>query len=294
MACDYTFLPDRRNIPANGTSSTRLHVKARAANRGTAPKQILFTLKATRQGELLSCASVQGGLNQVPGRPITVELIPPQQSQAGLAKYSVRVTNPFSGPIQVWLEAHDENDALEFKFASQSVVISPGADGLVAMTARPKDKLLATDQRRVHKFTVSALIQGTSVPTVTNGTLAQIPGYDWSGPVGKFLSFIGTILKLIWKFIRWLIPWIIVLIVLIFLADLAIAGLYYFVNNDPQLGPIITGLIPANLITGLHDTMLFKSISDSIVETAVKILAVVQQRMTPPPPTPTPAPTPTP
>ena len=294
MACEYTFLPDRRNIPANGTSSTRLHVKARVAQQGQTPKQILFTVKAVRQGELLPCASVQGGLNQIPGRPITVELIPPQQSQAGLAKYSLRITNPFSGPIQVWLEAHDENDALEFKFANQSVVVFPGTDGLVGMTARPKDALLPADQRRVHKFAVSALIQGTSVPTITNGTLAQIKGYDWSGPVGKVLSFFGNIFKLLWKFILWLIPWIIVLIVLIFLADLVIAGLFYFVNNDPQLGPIITGLIPANMLTGLHDTMLFKSIADSIVEAAIKILAVVQQRMTPPPPTPVPAPTPTP
>jgi hypothetical protein len=270
----------------------RLHVKARAGHRGEAPRQILFTVKATRRGELLPCASVQGGLNQVPGKPIKIELIPPQQSQPGQASFSVRVNNPFPGPIQVWMEARDENDALEFKFPKQSVVISPGADGLVAMTVRPKDKLLATDQRRVHKFAVSALVQGLSVPAVASGTLAQVPGYDWSGPIGKVLKFFGSILQLVWKAIRWAIPWIIVLLILIFLADLVIAGLYYFVNNDPQLGPIITEVVPAQFIDGLHRTMLFRAIADSIVEAAVKILAVVQQRMTPPPPTPVPTPNP--
>lgn len=287
MACDYTFLPDKRYVPANGTSSTRLRVRARSAHRGEAQKQILFAVKATRQGELVPCASVQGGLNQIPGRPINLELIPPQQSQPGLAKYSLRVNNPFAIPIQVWLDARDENDALEFKFANQSVVINPGTAGQVEMTARPKDKLLPEDQRRVHKFTVSALIQGITVPAVINGTLAQTEGFDWGGPLGKVFSFIGNIFKLIWKFIRWLIPWIIVLIILIFLADLVIAGLYYFVNNDPQIGPIITGLVPSDMISWLHETMLFKSISDSIIKAIFEILAVVQQRMTPPP---TPAP----
>jgi hypothetical protein len=262
------------------------------AHRGEAQKQILFTVKATRQGELLPCASVQGGLNQLPGKPIKIELIPPQQSQPGQANYSVRVNNPFSGPIQVWMEARDENDALEFKFPHQSIIISPGADGLVAMNVRPKDKLLPEDQRRVHKFVVSALVQGTNLPAVTNGTLAQIKGYDWSGPVGKFLSIIGSFFKLVWKAIRWAIPWIIVLLVLIFLANLVIAAMFYFVNNDPQLGPIITGLIPADTIEGLHRTMLFKSIADAIVDAAVKILSVVQQRLTPPPPAPVPNPNP--
>jgi hypothetical protein len=160
------------------------------------------------------------------------------------------------------------------------------------MSVRPKDKLLPEDQRRVHKFVVSALVQGTNLPAVTNGTLAQIKGYDWSGPVGKFLSLIGTFFKLVWKAIRWAIPWIIVLLVLIFLADLVIAAMFYFVNNDPQLGPIITGLVPAETIDGLHESMLFRSIADAIVDAAVKILSVVQQRLTPPAPTPVPNPNP--
>jgi hypothetical protein len=293
MACDYTFSPDRRNVPAVGTTSIRLHVRARAANRGAAPKQITFTVKATRQGELVHCASLQGGLSQLPGRPLTLELIPPQQSQPSLAKYSLRVNNPFAVPIQIWLDARDENDALEFKFANQSLVINPGATGTVELTARPKDKLLPADQRRVHKFAVSALVQGIPTPTIINGTLAQTKGFDWGGPLGKVLGFIGGIFKLIWKFIGWLIPWIIALIVLIFLADLVIAGLFYFANNDPQIGPIITGVLPNDTLNWLHDTMLFKSIADTIVEAVFKILAVVQQRMTPPPPTPAP-PTPAP
>ena len=293
LACDYTFLPDNRLIPANGTSSTRLHIKARLGHRGDAPRPIAFKVSATRKGDLLPCAAASGGFNQLPGRPIAIELIPPQQSQPGRAKFSVRVNNPFSAPIQIWLDARDENDALEFKFSNQSVQVSPGAAGVFELSANPKDKLLPTDQRRVHKFTVTAQIQGGGLPVGTNGILAQTKSEDLSGPIGKFFGFIGSLLKLAWKFIRWLIPWIIVLIVLIFLADLGIAALYYFVQNDAQLGPIITGLIPLNLIDTLHKTMLFGSISDSIVEAVMKILAVVQQRISPPP-TPTPAPTPTP
>ena len=149
MACDYTFLPDRRYISATGTSSTRLRVKARAPYRGAGQKQIVFTVKATRQGELLPTSTVQGSFNQLPGRPIALELIPPQQSQPGSAKYSVRVHNPFNGPIQVWLEARDEADALAFTITPQRFQILAGGDGLIEVRVTPKDKLLPTDQRRV-------------------------------------------------------------------------------------------------------------------------------------------------
>ena len=92
MACEYTFLPDRRFVSANGTSSIRLHVKARAAYRGDKPKPITFTVKATRGGELLPAATVQGQLNQIPGQPLTVQLIPPQLSSTGRASYSTART----------------------------------------------------------------------------------------------------------------------------------------------------------------------------------------------------------
>lgn len=287
MACDYVFLPDRRYISANGTSSTRLHVKARAPFRGAGQKQIVFTVKATRQGELLPTSTVQGSLNQMPGRPIALELIPPQQSQPSRAKYSVRVHNPFNAPIQVWLEARDEEDALAFTLSPQRIQIPPGGDGLVEMRVIPKDKLLPTDQRRVHKFVVSALVEGTSAPSTASGTLAQVRGFDWSGPVGKVLGFIVAALKLMLKIFLWVIPWIILLIILYFIANLGIAGLYYIVQHDSQLGPVISGLIPDQLLVFLHNTLLFKSISDSIVEAVAKIMAVLQMRFNPPP-TPTP------
>jgi hypothetical protein len=287
MACDYTFLPDRRYISANGTSSTRLLVKARAPFRGTGQKQIVFTVKATRQGELLPTSTVQGSLNQIPGRPIALELIPPQQSQPGSAKYSIRLHNPFTGPIQVWLEARDEADALAFTISPQRFQIAAGGDGLIEMRVTPKDKLLPTDQRRVHKFVVSALIEGTSTPSTTNGTLAQVKGFDWAGPVGKVMGFIVAALKLILKIFLWAIPWIIVLIILIFIADVVIAGLFHIVETDNQLGPVITGLIPLKLLTTLHDTLLFKSIADSIADAIAKVMAILQVRLNPPP---TPAP----
>jgi hypothetical protein len=262
-------------------------VKARAPYRGAGQKQIVFTVKATRQGELLPTSTVQGSLNQMPGRPIALELIPPQQSQPSRAKYSVRVHNPFNAPIQVWLEARDEEDALAFTLSPQRIRIPPGGDGLVEMRVIPKDKLLPTDQRRVHKFVVSALVEGTSAPSTASGTLAQVKGFDWSGPVGKVLGFIVAALKLMLKIFLWVIPWIILLIILYFIANLGIAGLYYIVQHDSQLGPVISGLIPDQLLVFLHNTLLFKSISDSIVEAVAKIMAVLQMRFNPPP-TPTP------
>jgi hypothetical protein len=289
MACDYTFLPDRRYVPANGTSSTRLHVKARAANRGQASRPIAFTVKATRQGELLPTATSQGTFQQAPGRPLSIELIPAQQSQTGAAKYSVRVRNPFPTPINVWLDARDENDAVAFKLSPQGIRVPPGTDGLVNLVATPKDKLLASEQRRVHKFSVYATLEGAATPTTIPGTLAQTQGFDWGGPLGKLGNFIVGAIKLIFKVILWAIPWILLLLVLYFIANLGISALYYVATSDPQLGPIVTGLIPQRLIEALHSTLLFRTISDGIVNTVIRILAVISARMNPPA-TPTPQP----
>jgi len=289
-ACAYDFLPDRRYIAANGTSSIRLHVKAHNAFRGDKPKPITFTVKATRGGELLPAATVQGQLNQVPGKPLTVQLIPPQLSSTGRAKFSARVHNPYNGTILAWVEARDETDALAFSYSPQRLQIPAGADGLFGIGAKPKDKLLPTDQRRVHKFNVAVYVQGLNTPTTVTGLMAQVKGFDWGTPIGKFFAFILAIFKLLFKILKWAIPIIILLILIIFVADLGIATLFYIVRHDAQLGPIITGLIPGNIITGLHNTMLFKSISDSIVAAAAKIMAVMQTRLNPPP-TPTPAPT---
>jgi hypothetical protein len=293
-ACDYAFLPDRRFISANGTSSIRLHVKAHTAYRGEKPKQIAFIVKATRGGELVPAASVQGQLNQTPGRPLTVQLIPPQLSSTGRAKFSTRVHNPYNGTILSWLEARDETDALAFSVTPRRLQIAAGADGLFDLGVKPKDKLLPTDQRRVHKFTVSVYVQGLSTPTNVTGLLAQVKGVNWTTPIGKFfsglLAFIIAVFKLLFKIIKWAIPIILILIVIIFVADLGIATLFYIVGHDNQLGPIITGLVPGPMITSLHNTMLFKGISDSIVSAAAKIMAVMQTRLNPPP-TPTPKPT---
>jgi hypothetical protein len=295
MGCEYTFLPDRRFISANGTSSIRLHVKARAAFRGDKPKPITFTVKATRGGELLPVATVQGQLNQIPGRPLTAQLIPPQLSSTGRAKYSTRVHNPYNGPILAWLEAHDETDALAFNVSPTRMQIPAGTDGLFELGVKPKDKLLPTDQRRVHKFTVSVYVQGLSTPTTVTGLLAQVKGTDWTTPLGKFFKglfdFIWAVIKLLFKILKWVIPVILILIVVIFVADLVIATLFFIVQHDNQLGPIITGLIPGQIINSLHNSMLFKGISDSIVAAAMKIMSVMQTRLNPPP-TPTPPPTP--
>ena len=133
---------------------------------------------------------------------------------------------------------------------------------MFGVNAKPKDKLLPTDQRRVHKFTVSVYVQGLSTPTLATGLLAQVKGFDWGTPVGKFFAFILAVIKFLWNILKWVIPVILILLLIIFVADVGIATLFYIVQHDPQLGPIITGLIPGNILTGLHNTLLFKWISD--------------------------------
>ena len=212
--CEYAFQPQRLALPAGGEAQVKLKVRARTNFEGEGQKEYPFTVNATRAGEMVPVAAVQGKFQQKTLRPIMLSLIPPQSSGTGAVTFTVRASNPRPRPVQILLTAQDEADAVQFTFRPSEINLSAGAEGSATLNARPKDKLMKGEQRRVHKFIVTGAVDGAATPPTAKGTIAQIPGMDMSGPA-------GTILKLT----VWGIRWLIALVVLLFLATAFYSGI---------------------------------------------------------------------
>lgn len=183
--CDFIFTPPRLTLTAGGETQAKLKVKAHANFEGEGQKEYPFTIAVTRVGELEPVATAQGRFQQKQLKPVTLALIPPQMSSTGASTYTLRAFNPRPKPVQLLLSAQDEADALSFSLKPPEINLSPGAEGSATLTARPKDKLMTGEQRRVHKFAVTGTITGASNPVTANGTLAQIPGMDLTTPTGN-------------------------------------------------------------------------------------------------------------
>ena len=85
---------------------------------------------------------------------------------------------------------------------------------------RPKDKLLTGEQRRVHRFRVTGQVEGAATPLELPGTLAQVRGLQ-----------IDTILKFLFRLAKWGLA----LLLLLFIAALALNGMAMLGNLNPKL-----------------------------------------------------------
>lgn len=230
LACTYDFQPARVVIPPASETQARLHVKANNFWDGEGQKTYEFTVQATRENEMTPTATATGRMQQRQIRPVTLQLVPPQLSSTGGARFFLQARNPRATPVRMWLEALDETDALSFNVQPNLIALSPGAEGRAALFARPKDRLMPGEQRRVHKFTVNARIEGPDKPISVSGVLAQTPGADWSGTF-------GTLAKLA----IWVAQWVLVFFALLVLATLFFEVMYEFACRRPS--PELTRLV---------------------------------------------------
>ena len=197
-ACDYIFQPSKLQVTARGNAQARVRVRARAYNEGDDLKKISFTVTATREGELVAAAKVEGVLSLQKISPVALQLIPPQQSQPGHARYFIKANNPRPTAARLWLEAYDESDALIFSFNPKMVGLSPGAEGSSVLSVRPKDKLMPGEQRRVHKFSVTGTVEGSNKPITLSAVQAQVRGIELPDFV------IPAVHAVLWAF-KWLL-----------------------------------------------------------------------------------------
>jgi hypothetical protein len=233
LGCEYSFQPARLTLAPGAEAQVALRVHARANFEGEGSKEYAFTAGATRMGELVPLATVQGKFTQLQLKPVRLALIPPQLSSTGAAQFVIKASNPRPKAVQVLLSAADEADALSFSIHPPEINLAPGSEGSATITARPKDRLMTGEQRRVHKFVITAQAEGSATPPKVSGTLAQTPGVDLSG-----LGTPGI------KLAFWLVRWIIFAIVMLFLVTLALAGVDVIQssNRNPNLSGFLSSL----------------------------------------------------
>jgi hypothetical protein len=230
-ACSFTFQPSEITIPAAGEALVTLRAQARTYLDGDAQKSHSFTVYAARSGETIPIAQTDGTLIQRASPSLRLVLVPPQLSRPGKAEFSVVASNARPVPAQVWLEARDEDDAIAFQVSPTMISLSPGGEARAVLVARPKDRLRAGDQRRIHRFTVTGRSAGSAAPVTTAGVLAQTKGVDWgSGLVG------------VAKWLIWLLKWAFFVAVLLFFLSIGASAINEAACRNPRAGVV---LIPA-------------------------------------------------
>ncbi len=265
-ACDYAFQPSRVSLPPRGQAHVILHVKARSGLNGDTVREVPFTVSATRTGDLVPAAKASGKFVQERLAPVSLELVPPQQSQPGKTHFYVKAKNPQPGPVRIWLDAKDETDALAFSFQPSEIQLSGGAAGMAALMVQPKDKLPPTEQRRVHKFTVNGNVDGGKATITINGILAQTRGANWAGLAGKVLG------RVLWAF-----KWIVAFMVVIFLGTLMLAATDRLATNSPELARLIYAVVSPALIKGLLGLSPFTGPAQRIVFLVEGIINLMAQ-----------------
>ncbi len=265
-ACDYSFQPSRLSLPPRGQAHVTLRVKARSGLDGETVREVPFTVSATRTGELVPAAQAVGKFIQERLQPVSLELVPPQQSQPGKTHYYVKAKNPRPSPVRIWLDAKDETDALAFSFQPSEIQLSGGAGGIAALMVQPKDKLPPTEQRRVHKFTVNGNVDGGKATITVNGVLAQTRGTDWMGLTGKGIN------RAIWA-----IKWIIAFVVVLFMGTLMVAATDRVATNSPELARLIYAVVSPAIIKGLLGASPFTGPAQRIVFLVEGIINLMTQ-----------------
>ena len=230
--CEYEFDPPKLVVPPRGQAQAKVKVHAKAYAEGEGEKPYTFTIEATREGDLVPVARTDGHFIQRRIQPVSLELIPPQQSHPRSARYSIKASNPRLQPVQIWLEAKDEADALAFSIKPNPIVLSPGAEGIATLTVRAKDKLAAGEQRRVHKFVVAGMVDASTVLASTTGTLAQVQGAGLPQIMTAFLRVGGRLLK-----------WAIVILIVAFLIVLLLAAMDEGARGNVDLQAQVTPIL---------------------------------------------------
>ncbi len=259
--CQYFFRPASLLVPPRTQTQALFKVKARSHNDGETSKTFAFTVEATRQGELVPAASAQGQLVQSAIKPLTIQLVPPQQSGPGDARYSLRVENPRPSAVSIWLEAADEADALTIKIRPAMLKLGPHAQGVATLSIHPKDPLMPGEQRRVHKFIVNARMEGPNEPQTVSGVLAQTAGTDWA-----------SLLNLAMQMFLWLLRWMLAFVLLVFLGCLVLYAIQELYCRNPNsravLGPVLY-----NPLTSLFYRLPFSGIAQFCVRFPADVLA---------------------
>ncbi|MGB8645982.1 MAG: hypothetical protein WCF84_12150, partial [Anaerolineae bacterium] len=265
-ACDYIFEPPQVLLEPKKQATSQLRLVCRDYFDGPGDKTITFSVLATRQGDQVPAARIQGRLMQKPTMPVALTLVPGQQSSPAKARFFIEGHNPRAVSLRALLGAKDDADSLIFSFSPSEIHFSPRAESRAELIVTPKDRLMSGEQRRVHQFTVIAEVDGHADPVTIQGTLAQIHSMTlWDYLV---LAFRWTI---------WILEWVALAVILIFIATVLLAA--YVHIADPVTNPSVFVQVNPILNVGKAKEILNWSPFAGIATSLIELLSVMMDNV---------------
>ncbi|MHB9032495.1 MAG: SH3 domain-containing protein [Anaerolineae bacterium] len=129
------------------------------------------------------------------GGPLELSLIPPTQTTNKVARFSLRLSNRGTTPLDVVLTPSDPSGVYAIEVRPAQLSLAQRSEGTVQVITRPLTPLQQGEVRRISHFTVEASAKNLAEPVMIDGTLTQISRPWWKGPLG-FVVLAGAIIIL--------------------------------------------------------------------------------------------------
>lgn len=130
-----------------------------------------FGIRVLSREDPPGSAVAEGTIEVAPFSDIQVEIVPRQSTGRRRGKHQVAIDNNGNQPTTVQVNAHDEEEALDFRLDHEIAAIEPGAAAFIRVRAVP-DKRFLKGADRQHPFVITVLPNNAD-PIATRGTMTQ-------------------------------------------------------------------------------------------------------------------------
>ncbi len=173
-ACQYLFEISKLDLAPGGERLVRLTVQTKGKAIVEQSRNIPFTVIARLPGGSNLSREVEGEWEQIPPS-IEINLLPPKKSSEVEAEYTIQVANHSDVQLSVDLQVLCSDGGCSAVMNPSQVLLLPGELRSAKLEVRP-DHRLGGKEPHLYPFEVSALIAGTSHPTVSiRGEFEQLP-----------------------------------------------------------------------------------------------------------------------
>ena len=154
-AATYTFDPVSLYLPAGGSATSKLTIRARRGLTGVDTRTYAFTVTGTSAEGTTKAATAQGFLIQKQTPPIALSIAPSDQTAPDQALFTLSLNNPTPAPTIVKLTAADTDSTCRFTFSNAALNVPANGTAQATLTVAPL-KLSSMPAPILHNFTVRA------------------------------------------------------------------------------------------------------------------------------------------
>jgi hypothetical protein len=130
-----------------------------------------FGVRVMSREDPSGSAVAEGTIEVAPYSDIQIELVPRQSVGRRRGKHQVAIDNNGNQPTTVQVNAHDEEEALDFRLDHTVAAIEPGAAAFIRVRAVPEKRFLKGADRQ-HPFVIT-VVPSNAEPVATRGTMTQ-------------------------------------------------------------------------------------------------------------------------